>query len=177
MELQAGARALVRHLISLGHTRIGLISGPAQASTSQDRVAGYRISLSEAGIALSPELIRSGGYTLEGGRTAMEELLRLPTPPSAVFCANDYMALGALQAAHNQGIEIPAALSVVGFDDIDRASHAQPPLTTVRQSPAALGEIGARTLIERLEEGRQAPKKISLDISLVVRGSTGPPGG
>lgn len=169
-----GAVIATNHLLELGHRRIAFIQGTHETSSSIRRLEGYQLALQQAGIAVDEELILYGNYTQDGGRKAMQQLLALDRPPSAVFCANDLSAFGALQAAHQAKVEIPSSLSVVGFDDIDQASYSDPPLTTIRQSPASLGEIGAAKLIERLEEGRTEPVNLSLDISLVVRASTAP---
>lgn len=170
-----GALLATDHLLELGHRRIAFIQGSRDTSSSIRRLEGYQRALQQAGISIQDEVILYGNYTQNGGRKAMQQLLALEHPPSAVFCANDLSAFGALQAARQARIEIPSGLSIVGFDDIDQAAYCDPPLTTIRQSPASLGEIGAAKLLERLDKGRTEPVSLSLEISLVVRASTAPP--
>jgi DNA-binding LacI/PurR family transcriptional regulator len=164
----------VEHLLQWGHKQIGFIQGPADTPTSIKRLAGFLRAFELAGLPVDEELLVRGDYTREGGRQAMDTLLNLPEPPTALFCANDLSALGALETAKRRGYRIPQDLSIVGFDDIDEAAHSSPPLTTIRQSPRELGTIGARTLIERLN-GRTEPARITIEFSLVVRHSTAPP--
>jgi LacI family transcriptional regulator len=171
-----GAQIAVEHLLALGHQRIAFIQGPKDTPSGMRRLEGYLAALANASLPRHDELIQTGDYSLNGGRRAMESLLALADPPSAVFCANDFSAFGALHAAHRLGIKIPANLSVVGFDDVERAEYSDPPLTTIRQSPADLGEIGAKILLERLEKGRIKQIRRSLELSLIKRQSTAPPG-
>jgi DNA-binding LacI/PurR family transcriptional regulator len=109
-----------------------------------------------------------------GGYTAMKDLLGGADLPTAVFCANDLSALGALEAAKQLGYRLPQDLSIVGFDDIDEAALASPPLTTIRLSPRAVGKVAAETLLERLQ-GRQEPKSTLIEGSLIIRESTSAP--
>ena len=171
---ESGARAAVEHLIALGHRRIAYIEGPEGTPSSMRRSSGYRHALQEAGLPLAGELVIPGDYTREAGRAGVARLLALDEPPTAVFCANDLMALGALEAAQRLGRQVPRDLSLVGFDDIDEAAQTTPPLTTIRQPPQQLGSVAAETLIERLN-GRAEARRILLEFSLVVRGSTAPP--
>jgi DNA-binding LacI/PurR family transcriptional regulator len=174
---QGGAQAAVEHLISLGHQDIAFIQGPPDTPTGVKRLAGFRDALELAGLPLDPRLVVPGDYTMSAGRAGMAALLELENPPTAVFCANDLVALGALETAKQRGYQIPRDLSIVGFDDIEEAEYALPPLTTIWQPPRRLGTAAAETLIERLR-GRTEPRRISLEFSLVVRGSTAPcPGG
>ena len=170
---QAGAQAAVEHLIGLRHRRIAFIQGPPDTPTGTRRLAGFRRALQLAGLSVDEGLIVAGDYTREAGRTGMTTLLDMECPPTAVFCANDLIALGALEMAQQRGYRVPHALSIVGFDDIDDAEHASPPLTTIRQPPHRLGMAAAEALIERLK-GRTEPRRISLEFSLVVRASTTP---
>jgi len=171
---QGGAQAAVEHLIGLGHQRIAFIQGPSDTPTGTRRLAGFRRALELAGLALDQALLIPGDYTREAGRAGMTTLLDAENPPTAVFCANDLIALGALETATQRGCRIPQDLSIVGFDDIDDAEHASPPLTTIRQPPRRLGTVAAQTLLERLE-GRTEPCRIAIDFTLVVRRSTAPP--
>ncbi len=171
---ESGARAAVEHLIALGHRRIAYIEGPAGTPSSIRRFSGFRRALDRAGLPLVEELVVPGDYTREAGRAGGARLLALDDPPTAIFCANDLMALGTLEAAQRLGRQVPRDLSLVGFDDIDEAAQTSPPLTTIRQPPRQLGSVAAETLIDRLN-GRADPRRILLDFSLVVRGSTAPP--
>jgi LacI family transcriptional regulator len=171
---QGGAQSAVEHLIQLGHRRIAFIQGPADTPTSIRRLAGFRRAFAVAGLPVSEALLVRGDYTQEGGRQAMDALLDRPDPPTAVFCANDLSAFGALETAKRRGFAIPQELSIVGFDDIDEAAHLAPPLTTIRQSPRQLGTMSARTLFERID-GRTEPVRLTIEFSLIVRQSTAPP--
>jgi len=171
---EGGAQAAVEHLISLGHRRIAFIQGPAGTPSSTRRLTGFRRALERAGLPVLEELVVPGSYTREAGRTGIERLLAMPEPPTAVFCANDLIALGALEAAQQLGWQVPRDLSIVGFDDIDEAARARPPLTTIRQPPQHLGAVAAELLMERLS-GRVEPRHTVLEFSLVVRESTAPP--
>ena len=170
------AQAVVEYLVQLGHRRIAFIEGPEGTPTSINRLAGFCKAFEVAGIPVHEELIVPGDYTREGGRRGMRSLLNLSHPPSAVFCANDLSALGALEVAQQKGFRVPQDLSIVGFDDIDEAALASPPLTTVRLPPDEVGRITAETLIDRLK-GREKPTTVHIRGSLIVRESTAPPQG
>jgi len=169
------ARMAVEHLVGLGHRRIGFIKGEEGAPSGVRRLKGYRSALERAGIPFQEELAVPGDFTQTGGRLAMAKLLDLATRPSAVFCANDLSALGALGLVRERGLRVPDDLSIVGFDDIDEAVQASPPLTTVRQSPREVGQVIAETLVERLL-GRTQSVSIGLPGELILRESSGPPG-
>jgi LacI family transcriptional regulator len=164
----------VEHLIQLGHRRIGFIQGAEGTPSSLKRRAGYRAALEQAGLLVDESLLVPGDYTQSGGRRAMAALLEQPDPPTAVFCANDLSAFGAIEAAQLRGYAIPTDLSIVGFDDIDEAATSSPPLTTISQPPRLVGTVTAETLIERLA-GRAKPTRRSIPGSLVIRQSTAPP--
>lgn len=168
------AQAAVEHLIDLGHKRIGVIQGLPGTPTSIARLEGVYEAFKAAGLEVVEELLVHGDYTYEGGRQAMEDLLAKNTPPTAIFCANDLSALGALQAAQQQGCKVPDDISIVGFDDITLAASTSPPLTTIRQSPSELGSVGAQLLMEQIK-GRSEAKQVSLEFSLIIRDSTAPP--
>jgi LacI family transcriptional regulator len=169
-----GSRLAVQHLIQLGHRRIGFVQGAQGTPSSLKRLAGYQAALEQAGLPVDESLLVPGDYTQAGGRRAMAALLERPNPPTAVFCANDLSAFGALQAVQLRGYTVPSDISIVGFDDIDEAATASPPLTTVSQPPRLVGTITAETLIERIT-GRVEPSRRSIPGSLVVRQSTAPP--
>ncbi len=168
------AQEIVDYLIKLGHRRIGFIEGAEGTPTSTSRLNGYCQALERSKITLQKELIVKGDYTRDGGRRGLSYLLNLEEPPTAVFCANDFSALGALEEAKKRRLIVPEDLSIVGFDDIEEASHASPPLTTIRLNPKVIGKIAAKNLIERIN-GRENPITVFLEGLLIVRESTAPP--
>jgi LacI family transcriptional regulator len=170
---QGGAQAAVEYLIGLGHRRIAFIQGPSGTPTGVRRLAGFRRAFELAGLDVDEDLLIPGDYTRDAGRAGITALLDMEHPPTAVFCANDLIALGALEAAQQRGGRVPQDLSIVGFDDIDEAGRASPSLTTIRQPPRRLGVAAADILLERLE-GRTEPRRVALEFSLVVRESTAP---
>ena len=122
----AGAKAATEHLLSLGHRRIGAITGPHGWVATVDRLAGYQVALAAAGLSADPELIAKGNFTNESGYAAASELLEPPEPPTAIFAFNDEMAVGAMRAAEERGLEIPRDLSIVGFDDVEKTRIVTP---------------------------------------------------
>jgi LacI family transcriptional regulator len=169
-----GARCAVEHLTSLGHQRIGLISGPLDFSVARERLEGYAAGLLQAALAFDPALVRIGDFRQASGHSAMAALLddvrgRL----DGVFVAGDLMTLGALAAIHEAELDIPTHISVVGFDDMPWASALNPPLTTIAQPATAMGEIAAQLVIDRIEGNAEAvPRHVVLDPHLIVRAST-----
>ncbi|MFI6487601.1 LacI family DNA-binding transcriptional regulator [Streptomyces sp. NPDC050564] len=171
-----GGLSATRHLVELGHTRIGAISGPSRIMCSRARIDGYRAALETAGLTVDPELIRQGNFHHGMGYLAGLELLRLPDRPTAVFAGNDLQALGVYEAARELGLRIPEDLSVVGFDDLPLARWVGPPLTTVRQPLTEMAEAAAKLVLELGREERpSAGTRVELATSLVVRSSTAPP--
>lgn len=168
----AGAQLATRHLIDLGHRRIGYIGGPHDRGPEPGRSAGYRQALQEAGLVFDPLLMVEGNFRDAGGYGAAQTLLALPSPPSAIFAGNDLMAIGALAAARECGVLVPQQLSVVGFDDIHLASVVNPPLTTVAQPKYELGVIAVQLLLARLAHPELPPARHVLPARLVVRQST-----
>ena len=169
-----GARAAAEHLLGLGHRRIAFVEGLRGTPSSLKREAGFRAAFEAVGLQPDPTLIVAGDYTQAGGRRAAEVLFVGTEPPTAVFCANDLSALGVLQVAQVRGLRVPQDVSIVGFDDIDEAALATPPLTTFSQPPRLVGTVIAETLLERLT-GRQVPARRSVEGTLVIRASTAPP--
>lgn len=168
-----GGYIATRHLIDLGHRRIGCIGGPSQITPSADRVTGYRAALADAGIAVSEEMIGCGDFHPASGQSAARSLMELPDPPSAIFVCNDLMAIGALRAAGEKGRRVPEDLAVVGFDDIELASYTNPPLTTVAQPKQEIGQRATQLLIERVLDKSIHPRRESLSMHLAIRGSCG----
>jgi LacI family transcriptional regulator, repressor for deo operon, udp, cdd, tsx, nupC, and nupG len=173
----AAARLAVGHLTGLGHERIALIGGieddPFHFSTPVDRFGGYRDALRAAGLPYRPELAVPGNFSLEGGAEAMNSLLTLDEPPTAVFACSDEMAIGAMQVAQDAGLRVPGQLSIVGFDDHDVAEYVG--LTTIRQDVSGLGERAAQLLLSHLHGEQRAEGHEVHPTRLIVRRTTGPP--
>ncbi|MGW2467834.1 LacI family DNA-binding transcriptional regulator [Streptomyces bauhiniae] len=171
-----GGLAATRHLIDLGHTRIGAIGGPSRMMCARARLDGYRSALETAGLPADPALIREGDFHHESGHRLGLDLLGRPDRPTAVFAGNDLQALGLYEAARELGLRVPEDVSVVGFDDLPVARWVGPPLTTVRQPLTEMAEAAARLVLElgRGERERTATR-LELATSLVVRSSTAAP--
>jgi LacI family xylobiose transport system transcriptional regulator len=170
-----GGLAATRHLLELGHRRIGVIGGPDRMMCSRARIDGYRAALETAGVGYDPALVRAGNFHHEAGYTAALELLRLPERPTAVFAGNDLQALGLYEAARELGLRIPADLSVVGFDDLPLARWISPPLTTVRQPLTEMAEAAARLVIDLSRGNEPSTLRVDLATRLVERASSAPP--
>ena len=171
---QDGAFRMVRHLIGLGHRRVATITGPSGNIDAQQRVAGYRAALAQAGIAHDMALEIEGDFTEPSGFHAVETLLALEPRPTSVFFGNDYMAIGALAALSRARVRVPEDIAIAGFDDIAMARYLTPALTTVHVN---LIEFGARA-IKRLLEVRDgasgdAPRHEVVGTELIVRRSCG----
>lgn len=167
----AGGRLATRHLINLGHTEIEHLAGPRDWIEADARMQGFLHEINDADLTTRPPIL--GDWTAAFGHHAGRELLRHPDF-TAVFCANDQMALGLIHALHDEGVRVPQDVSVVGFDDIPESAHFWPPLTTVRQDFA---EIGRRSLEIILDEirGIRGVGRDQIAPELVLRGSTAPP--
>ncbi len=171
----SGGLAATRHLLALGHRRIGVIGGPESVLCSRARLDGYRAAMDEAGVPVDPGLIRHGNFHVREGISHGRALLSLPDPPTAIFAGNDLQALGVYQAARGARLHIPEDLSVVGFDDLPVARWVGPPLTTVRQPLVQMAMAGARLAL-RLARGEQPSQtRVELATELVVRDSTARP--
>jgi LacI family xylobiose transport system transcriptional regulator len=167
--------AATRHLLGLGHTRIGAIGGPESILCSRARLDGYRAAMDAAGVPVDPALVRYGNFHVKDGIKEGRALLALRDRPTAIFAGNDLQALGVYQAARELRLHIPEDLSVVGFDDLPVAPWVGPPLTTVRQPLAQMAMAAAR-LVLRLARGEQPTQtRVELATELVLRESTAPP--
>ena len=174
---EAGAHAATQHLLGQGYRRIAMIGGPRQGPGSttygrEQRYAGYRRALEEAGVALDDKLVVEGNFRYAGGQEAMRRLLAGRTRPDAVFAANDMMALGALSVINGAGLRVPDDIAVVGFDDIPIAALAAPALTTVSMPKSELGRGAAVTLAQQITHSRPLALRRVLDTELVVRQSS-----
>jgi DNA-binding LacI/PurR family transcriptional regulator len=183
----SGGVAATRHLIDLGHRRIGVISGPDKVLCSRARLDGFRAAMDAARIAVDPSLVRYGDFHVAEGLEQGRHLLHRPDPPTAVFAANDLQAFGVYEAAREARLRVPEDLSVVGFDDLPVAAWVGPPLTTIRQPLVEMAVAATRLVLglaRREPSGRAEPgratgypgqTRIELATSLVVRQSTAPP--
>jgi len=168
-----GARLAVRHLHSLGHTRIATIAGPKRTKPGVDRLVGYRTELRALGLEAAPEWEAEGDFYTASGEEAMRALLDLPERPTAVFAASDLMAVGAIKAIEDAGLRCPRDVAVVGFDDIQLAELLSPPLTTIGQDKRGLGTAAADVLLEMIEDPESAPPPRLVPVELIVRRSSG----
>ena len=164
---RAAAREAVGHLRALGHRRIAHIGGPEGNILTRQRLQGL---IDAQGQDHDAAMVRFGDYSIASGEAAMRAML--PSRPTAVFCSNDEMAIGAIRAAREAGLRVPADISVVGFDDIPFAGAYDPPLTTIRQPRREMGRVAARLLLATLA-GTDAPGPTILPHTLVVRASSG----
>jgi len=180
----AGGYQATKHLLNLGHRRIGFLSGPLKTASRLERLEGYRAALLDAGIKHDQSLVWAGVGNrsigdVEGaeiGRVGARLLLDCPTPPTALVTINDMYALGAYAGARDLGLSVSHDVSVIGFDDISMAAIAHPPLTTIRQPVAEMMEIAVRTLVGRLTETHTTSfEHLTVPTDLIVRESTGAP--
>jgi DNA-binding LacI/PurR family transcriptional regulator len=165
-----GARDMVRHLLSLGRRRIGIVTGPLDSPGGVDRLAGYKEVLAEAGVGIDERLVVSGDYSRAAGEAGTERLLAQAPDLDAVFVASDLMALGALTALRRAGRRVPEDVAVGGFDDSIAATEATPPLTTIRQPYDRISAEMVRVLLAQL--GGEDPAAVILPTELVRREST-----
>jgi LacI family transcriptional regulator len=171
-----GAQQMVSHLVSLGHRRIAIIGGAEGNYDAQERLRGYRRALREAGIACDEELEVQGDFTEASGHRATTAMVNSPAPPTAIFAANDSMAIGALSALYEAGIRVPQDVAVAGFDDIPLARFMNPPLSSVHVPIAEMGMRAAQRIIESVSNGVPAKRRREvLPTKLVIRASTGGP--
>jgi len=171
-----GAYQLVRHLISLGHERIAVLSGPQNVSTAVDRVAGYRRALAEAGLEARAEWVQSGQFSQASGYEATERLLATSPRPSALFAVNNFLAVGALRALRNAGLRVPDEMSVVSFDDLTSELVIEPFLTVAQQPAYEMGQRAAELLLDRLSGSAPiAYRQVVLPVKVTIRGSSAQP--
>jgi len=174
VDLEMGGHVATRHLIALGHRRIGHIGSASQRLLKRkERSDGYARALVEAGLPVDPELIVMTEPSLAGGFAGMEELLALRQPPTGVFVYSDQMAIGALHALRKRGVRVPQEMAVVGFDGIGLGGFVTPELTTVDYSRADIGRLAVEAVIDRLEGRTEASREQILPVRLLVRESCG----
>jgi LacI family transcriptional regulator, xylobiose transport system transcriptional regulator len=171
----SGGVAATRHLLDLGHRRIGVISGPTDFLCARARLDGYRAAMDAAGIGVDEGLVRVGRFCFDDGLAAARDLLRQRRRPTAIVAANDLQALGVYEAARAAGLRVPADLSVVGFDDMEFTRWLGPPLTTIRQPLMEMGAASARLVLSLANGEQPTANRIELATALVVRQSTASP--
>lgn len=171
----AGAYTATRHLLELGHSRVGMISGPSNLFCSRARMDGYRSAIETAGLPLDYDLVRLGDFHPELAFTHASAMLQMQDRPTAIFAGSDLQALGVLQAARLLNLHVPSQLSVVGFDDIPLAPWLSPPLTSVHQPLAEMAATAVRLVLYPPEPPTINKRSVELLTSLIIRESTAPP--
>jgi len=173
------AEEMTRHLLTMGHKRIGFIKGNPDISASERRFAGYCAALSEAGVAFDPALVAQGLFTYRSGLDASEQILDQAEPPTAIFASNDDMAAATMAIAHGRGLDVPGDLTVCGFDDTPLASAIWPELTTIRQPISDMARSAVDLLVQHLRDDRAASDAaiahVRMDYELVRRQSDAAP--
>ncbi|HEV7309247.1 LacI family DNA-binding transcriptional regulator [Ensifer sp.] len=170
----AGGFAATAHLTGLGHKRIGFINGERWMDAAADRLKGYKQALASADIAFDETLVRDGDWLPLRGYEAGLDLLSMPNPPTAIFCGNDLMAIGVMEAAQEKGLRVPADLSVMGYDDQELARYTHPPLSTLVLPNYEMGQRAVEILIDMaIHDKHMRPMTIKVDGPLVVRETTG----
>ncbi len=170
---RAVSAEMTRYLASLGHRRIAFIKGNPRHTAVGHRFVGYKDGLRDSGLEYSDELVYAGDNSIAAGEEAADALLSLPKPPTAIFAANDDMAVGVIRAAARRGVEIPGQLSVAGCDDNSLAQQIYPALTTIRQPLAAMAEAAAASLIEDVQQATHHSGTEVVEASIRIRESTG----
>jgi LacI family transcriptional regulator len=168
-----GVRDAMRHLLALGHRRIGFITGRLDITCSHDRLQGYQDGLAEVRLPFDAELVREGDFMQPTGFHQTQSLLQLQQPPTAIIASNDSMAFGAMDAAKAAGLTIGKDISIVGFDDVFMASQTYPPLTTIHQPMFDMGETALELLVTLLEGRTVISLRRELPTELIIRESTG----
>jgi LacI family repressor for deo operon, udp, cdd, tsx, nupC, and nupG len=172
---RAAALEGVRYLAAQGHSRIAYLNGPAGSPLCRDRLAGYREGMAELGRKNCGTLIYSGDFSFDSGAEAARVMLSAGEWPTAVFAANDAMAIGALQVLKREGVRVPEEMSMLGFDDIEFSAYCDPPLTTIHQPRSEIGATSMRLMLRLLEGRSEGGERRQLPHKLVVRDSVSPP--
>ena len=171
LDNEKGGYLATRHLLELGHKNIAYISGPAYKADACLRLKGHERALIEAGLSVNPQLVFNGNYSEEDGKIGLLELMARDLPFSALVCANDWMASGAISCARDLGMSLPQDLSIVGFDDVVFAHHVFPRLTTISNPVAGMAEMSAKYILNKVY-GQDHNVQHCFEPSLVVREST-----
>ncbi|WP_214756890.1 MULTISPECIES: LacI family DNA-binding transcriptional regulator [unclassified Exiguobacterium] len=170
-----GARMAVNYLYELGHRAIAHIAGDSSIDAGAARVKGYELAMHALDLPIQPGyLVNAGFFSVEEGKQAMEQLLQLPSPPTAVFVAGDQMAIGAIEAVHKHGLRVPEDISIIGYDDIEMIKYITPKLTTIRQDTDEIGEAAAELLIEQMTAKERRTERRVIPVRLIERASCAP---
>lgn len=169
-----GAREMVEYLISLGHQRIGVITGFSTNAHTVDRMEGYKQALAAASIPFDQQLVAEGDYSMWSGLGMANQYCRMDNPPTALFCMNDEMAIGACQTLKSNGFRVPEDVSVTGFDNIDYARYSDPPLTTISQPADQMGKMATDLLLRLIDGEELSQAQYILPYEFIIRKSTGP---
>jgi LacI family repressor for deo operon, udp, cdd, tsx, nupC, and nupG len=169
----SSSRNAVEHLIKLGHTRIAHISGPLEFNGSRDRYKGYQQALLQNDLKIDSMLVQEGDFTLESGYNLMLKFIAMEHPPTAVFTANDEMAMGVVKAAKDHGLKVPEDLAVVGFDNISFSAIFEPALTTVAQPLFKMGQVSMQLLLQQIQGVQVSKIQHILESELIIRDSCG----
>lgn len=172
---QAAASTLCDYLIKMGHKRIGVVKGPDDNPLTKDRLSGYRASLKKAKITYDKSIVVSGDFTMASGFIATSYFTHASSQPTAIFCMNDEMAIGLIQGLKSKGLRVPQDISVAGFDDIEFAKYADPPLTTISQPAEDIGRTAMNVLYGLLEGTQPDPREHILNTEFILRKSTASP--
>ncbi len=171
------ASSVIDHFVALGHRRIGVIQGPPDSPLTRDRLAGCQRAMQAHGLNLEPTAIAEGDFSTQSGFDAIDALLSLRKRPTAIFCFNDEMAIGAIRRIKDLGYDIPVDLSIAGFDDIAVSSFSVPSLTTIQQPAETFGRRAVEILCDMINTpGSVENARSTLPFKLIIRGSTGPAG-
>jgi DNA-binding LacI/PurR family transcriptional regulator len=168
-----GARLAVEHLAKLGHRRIAFINGPRDWDAAVNRLIGYKEVLAQLGIPYDPALVEDGNWEVQSGYPAAKKFLALPQQPTAIFAANDLMALGAIYAIQEAGLRVPEDIAIVGYDDREITSISRPTITTVTLPCYEMGQTSAQLLLSQLENQIEIEAPIRVQGKLVIRESCG----
>jgi LacI family transcriptional regulator len=172
----AGGHAATERLIEAGHRRIAFINGEPWMDAAQDRLKGYRRALASADIPFDAALVREGDWQVASGYEHTRSLMREPAPPSAIFCANDLMAVGCLEALGELGVQVPAEVSVMGYDDQEISQHTHPPLSTLVLPSYEMGRLAVETLLAEVRDPQVRRRQLKVEGRLVERETVAAPG-
>ena len=168
-----GARLAVEHLVKLGCRRVAFINGPHGWAASTERLSGYQEVLAQYGISFDPSLVEDGTWEVQSGYHAAKKFLAVPDRPKAIFAANDLMALGAIYAVQEAGLNVPKDIAVVGYDDREIASISKPTITTVCPPSFEMGQLAAQLILDRIENQNEIKDPVRVQGRLVIRESCG----
>ncbi len=164
-----GVRMAVNCLYEKGHRQIAFVSGNLEESNARDRLRGFKEAMKSNGLELRPEWIIPGWFDQQAAYIESQQLFETDHYPSAVFCADDYMAIGLMQRVKEMGLQIPQDVAIIGFDDIELASYLNPPLTTIRQPLLQMGKEAAEILLDLIEGKKKAPVHKFMEVELIER--------